>query len=93
MTGEITLRGKILPIGGLKEKLLAASRAGIKTVLVPKENKKDLDEIKKEIPSDLNIIFVKEVDEVLMNALTAPIRSKDIRYLPPGDDEQPIMYA
>jgi len=69
MTGEITLRGKVLPIGGLKEKILAARRAGIKNIILPFENKKDLDEIKKELPSDLNFFLVKEMDEVLKNAL------------------------
>ncbi|MBU0672089.1 MAG: endopeptidase La [Candidatus Margulisbacteria bacterium] len=69
MTGEITLRGKVLPIGGLKEKLLAARRAGIKHVIIPKENKKDLDEIKKDIPTDVDVTFVKEADEVLKLAL------------------------
>ncbi|MBI5700986.1 endopeptidase La [Candidatus Saganbacteria bacterium] len=69
MTGEITLRGKVLQIGGLKEKILAAKRAGIKTVIVPDENKKDLDEIKKDIKIDLNFILVKEADEVLQAAL------------------------
>lgn len=94
MTGEITLRGKVLPIGGLKEKLLAASRAGIKTVIIPKENKKDYDEIKKELPPDLSIVFVKEMDEVLKLALATELKpkSKEIRYLP-GGDEPPRMYA
>ena len=96
MTGEITLRGKILPIGGLKEKLLAARRAGIKNVIVPKENKKDLEEIKKEIPKDLNIIFAKEMDEVLKIALAGEIKEKakekkPFRYLP--GPEPPQMYA
>lgn len=70
MTGEITLRGKILPIGGLKEKLLAAKRAGIKSVIIPQENKKDLDEIRKERPVDLIIHLAKEMPEVLALALT-----------------------
>jgi ATP-dependent Lon protease len=96
MTGEITLRGKILPIGGLKEKILAARRAGIKNVIIPKENKKDLEEIKKEIPKDLNIIFVKEMDEVLKVALAGEIKEKakekkPYRYLP--GPEPPQMYA
>jgi len=70
MTGEITLRGKVLPIGGLKEKLLAARRAGIKTVIIPFENEKDLNEIKEELPSDMEFILAKETDEVLRKALT-----------------------
>ena len=70
MTGEITLRGLVLPIGGLKEKLLAAHRAGIKKVLIPIENKKDLVEVPKTILDSMEIITVKNVDEVLKVALT-----------------------
>lgn len=69
MTGEITLRGRVLPIGGLKEKLLGAQRAGIKTVLIPQDNAKDLKEIPKEILKGLTIIPVSHMDEVLDNAL------------------------
>ena len=74
MTGEITLRGLVLPIGGLKEKLLAAHRAGIKTVLIPIENKKDLVEVPKTILNSMEIIPVKNVDEVLKVALTKPLK-------------------
>ena len=74
MTGEITLRGVILPIGGLKEKLLAAHRAGIKKVLIPFENKKDLAEVPKTILEAMEIITVKNVDEVLKTALTKPLK-------------------
>ena len=70
MTGEVTLRGRVLPIGGLKEKLLAAHRGGIDTVLVPKENEKDLVEIPDNVKKGLNIIPVGTVDEVLDQALT-----------------------
>ena len=70
MTGEITLRGRVLPIGGLKEKLLAAHRGGIKTVLIPEENAKDLVEINDSIKSGLDIIPVSRMDEVLTRALT-----------------------
>ncbi|MGB1239564.1 MAG: S16 family serine protease, partial [Pseudomonadales bacterium] len=70
MTGEITLRGQVLPIGGLKEKLLAAHRGGIKTVVIPDENKRDLKEIPDNIKADLKIIPVKWIDEVLDIALT-----------------------
>lgn len=70
MTGEITLRGKVLPIGGLKEKLLAAKTAGVKTVLVPKENEKDVDEISEEIKEGLMIYYVECMDEVADYALT-----------------------
>ncbi|URJ25360.1 endopeptidase La [Candidatus Blochmannia ocreatus (nom. nud.)] len=69
MTGEITLRGQILPIGGLKEKLLAAHRGGIKTVLIPYENKRDLEDIPKIVVNNLNIYPVKQIDEVLKLAL------------------------
>lgn len=69
MTGEVTLRGRVLAIGGLKEKTLAAHRAGIKTVIIPKENEKSLKDIPKEISKDLKIILVDHVDQVLVNAL------------------------
>lgn len=69
MTGEITLRGKVLAIGGLKEKLLAAHRGGIKTVIIPKENEKDLREIPANIVADLNVVAVDWIDEVLDLAL------------------------
>jgi ATP-dependent Lon protease len=73
MTGEITLRGRVLPIGGLKEKLLAALRSGIKTVLIPIENEKDLAEVPENVKSGLEIIPVSTVDEVLAKALTGPL--------------------
>ena len=73
MTGEITLRGRVLPIGGLKEKLLAALRSGIKTVLIPQENEKDLAEVPENVKSGLEIIPVSTVDEVLARALTATL--------------------
>ena len=69
MTGEITLRGKVLAIGGLKEKLLAAHRGGIKTVIIPKENEKDLRDIPDNIKADLNVVPVDWIDEVLDLAL------------------------
>lgn len=70
MTGEVTLRGRVLPIGGLKEKLLAAHRGGIKTVIIPFDNKRDLPEIPENVKGDLTIVPVKTVDEVLHIALT-----------------------
>jgi ATP-dependent Lon protease len=70
MTGEITLRGRVLPIGGLKEKLLAALRAGIKTVVIPEENVKDLAEIGDEVKGHLNIVSASRMDDVLKVALT-----------------------
>jgi ATP-dependent Lon protease len=73
MTGEITLRGRVLPIGGLKEKLLAALRGGLKTVLIPSENEKDLAEIPDNVKRGLKIIPMRTVDEVLAHALTAPL--------------------
>ncbi len=75
MTGEITLRGLVLPIGGLKEKLLAAHRAGIKKVLIPQENKKDLADVPKTVVESMEIIPVKNVDEVLKVALTKSLKS------------------
>ena len=71
MTGEITLRGRVLPIGGLKEKLLAAKTAGIKTVCVPDKNRKDVEEISEEIKSGMEIVFVSRMDEVLPVALVS----------------------
>ena len=73
MTGEVTLRGRVLPIGGLKEKLLAALRGGIKTVLIPQENEKDLAEIPANIKEGLEIIPVSHVDQVLARALVSPL--------------------
>jgi ATP-dependent Lon protease len=69
MTGEITLRGRVLPIGGLKEKILAAHRGGIKKVIIPKENEKDLKDIPADISKKLEIVAVEHMDEVLLHAL------------------------
>ena len=76
MTGEITLQGRVLPIGGLKEKLLAALRGGIKTVIIPKDNEKDLSEIPDNVKSEMKIIPVSDVSEVLKIALTKKIKNK-----------------
>jgi ATP-dependent Lon protease len=73
MTGEITLRGKVLPIGGVKEKLLAAHRAGVKNILLPKDNEKDLADIPKTVLDALNVYLVEGMDEVLKVALAAPL--------------------
>ncbi|RMD60888.1 MAG: endopeptidase La [Alphaproteobacteria bacterium] len=83
MTGEVTLRGRVLAIGGLKEKLLAALRAGIKTVLIPKENEKDLADIPDKVKRNLEIIPVATVDEVLHHALVS--KPKPIEWREPGD--------
>ena len=74
MTGEITLQGRVLPIGGLKEKLLSALRAGIKTVIIPKDNEKDLAEIPSIVTEGMKIIPVEEVSEVLKIALRKKAR-------------------
>jgi ATP-dependent Lon protease len=84
MTGEITLRGRILPIGGLKEKLLAALRSGIVKVLIPKDNEKDLAEIPDNVKRGLEIVPVSTVDEVIANALT--IEPVPIEWSEPADD-------
>ncbi len=73
MTGEITLRGNVLPVGGIKEKLLAAHRAGIRTVLLPARNERDLDELPKDVREELTVFLVKRVDEVLPLVLEPPI--------------------
>jgi ATP-dependent Lon protease len=75
MTGEITLRGKVLPIGGVKEKILAAHRSGLKTIIVPRENEKDLADIPKNVLDSLNVYMVESMDEVLKIALAEPLGS------------------
>ncbi len=73
MTGEITLRGQVLPIGGVKEKVLAAHRAGLKMVILPRRNEKDVDDVPQEIREQLTFVFADRVDEVIANALSAPL--------------------
>ncbi|MCX8125772.1 MAG: endopeptidase La [Dehalococcoidia bacterium] len=72
MTGEITLRGKILPVGGIKEKVLAAHRAGVKKVILPADNEKDLEEVPEHVRNELNFVFVRNVDEVLNEVWSSP---------------------
>jgi len=76
MTGEITLRGRVLPVGGLKEKLLAAHRGNIKTVIIPMENEKDMADIPSKVLKDIEIVFVENVDEVLQRALVGGVEKK-----------------
>jgi ATP-dependent Lon protease len=87
MTGEITLRGRVLPIGGLKEKLLAALHSGLKTVLIPKDNEKDLADIPDNVKKGLDIIPVSTVDEVIENALLR--KPTPIEWVEPDDDAVP----
>jgi len=79
MTGEITLRGRVLPIGGLKEKVMAAHRAGLKTMIVPKKNEKDMVEIPKKIQDDLNFVLVEHMDEVVEQALLPSVKKHKAR--------------
>lgn len=72
MTGEITLRGNVLPVGGVKEKLLAARRAKIKTVILPEPNRRDLEDLPQEVRDDLRFVFVEHVRQVFDEALLAP---------------------
>ncbi|MDO8526504.1 MAG: endopeptidase La [Deltaproteobacteria bacterium] len=90
MTGEITLRGRVLPIGGLKEKVFAAHRGRIQTVLIPKENEKDIKEIPKKILNDIKIITVEHMDDVLRAALALDDPDKLFRGLPPKSVTPPV---
>jgi ATP-dependent Lon protease len=85
MTGEISLRGAVLPVGGIKEKLLAAHRAGIKEVLVPSRNEKDLEEVPKDVLSELKVHLIKRVDEVLPIVLEEPQATPPASIPPSGD--------
>jgi ATP-dependent Lon protease len=69
MTGEITLRGNVLPVGGIKEKLLAARRARVRTIVLPQQNRRDLEEVPKELQQEIDFVFVESVRQVLRTAL------------------------
>ncbi len=84
MTGEVTLRGRVLPIGGLKEKTLAARRAGIRTMIIPRQNEKDLDDIPKNVRKDMKFIFVETMDEVISSALKKSLLHRAVRVKLPG---------
>ncbi len=84
MTGEVTLRGRVLEIGGLKEKVLAAHRAGVRTVIVPENNRKDLEDIPDYVLSEIKFIFVKDMKDVLNNALIHPPVAGSLKSLPKG---------
>jgi ATP-dependent Lon protease len=100
MTGEITLRGKVLPIGGVKEKLLAAHRAGIRTIILPKDNQKDLTDIPANIRDEFTVHLVENMDEVLKIALAyqpTPLLTdqEGVGFRPPvsgdSDLQEPVM--
>ena len=89
MTGEITLRGRVLPIGGVKEKLLAAHRGGIKKVILPAENEKDLAEIPAKIKKNLTILFVQHMDDVISAAIEIPAEKAPAEAVPPAEPPPP----
>jgi len=73
MTGEITLRGKVLPVGGIKEKVLGAHRAGIRTIILPKRNEKDLEDVSAAVRTEMHFVFVDTIEQVLDAALEPPV--------------------
>lgn len=92
MTGEVTLRGRVLEIGGVKEKVIAAHRAGLKTIIMPKDNKKDLEDVPKEVLKDLTFKFVSHMDEVLELALLKPVKRKEM-VIHPQIISRPVLHA
>lgn len=90
MTGEITLRGRVLEIGGIKEKVIAAHRAKLKTIVMPKDNKKDLEDVPREVLHDLKFVFVSHMDEVLKVALSKPLPKPKVQ---PIISARPILHA
>ena len=94
MTGELTLRGKVLPIGGVKEKILAAFRFGLKTVILPKENEKDLAEIPEAVGKEVSFLLVDDLDEVLEKALVRPIPELALGKEQPGErtGDEPVTH-
>jgi ATP-dependent Lon protease len=88
MTGEVTLRGKVLPVGGIKEKILAAKRAGIKEIILCYKNRKDIEEIQPAYISDLTFHYVDMVDEVLEIALMKEKVSKAIKFILPEEKKE-----
>ena len=96
MTGEITLRGRVLPVGGVREKVLAAHRAGLKTVILPRRNQKDLIDVPKRARAELNIVPVEHMDQVLEIALKGSLAAKKVRPrrvvpAPKADPEKAII--
>jgi ATP-dependent Lon protease len=89
MTGEISLRGKVLPIGGLKEKVLAAHRAGITTIIIPKRNVPDLEDLPKELESKLTIIPVDDAQDVIANALEGGYQFRSMARNAPAERDTP----
>lgn len=92
MTGEVTLRGRVLEIGGVKEKVLAAHRAGLTTIILPKQNAKDLEDIPKNVKRDLQFIFAEHMDEVLKVALTRSLPKEKKREVPKGE-KKPATFS
>jgi ATP-dependent Lon protease len=91
MTGEITLRGKVLPIGGVKEKLLAAHRIGVTTIILPRENEKDLSDIPKNVLETITVELVDHIDEVLKIALVPPAAPQQQEAVEPGAEIGPVQ--